>query len=212
MKYIIREPGDPSNRELKAPDMRRARIPERYWQCTIDQIPSECSFLLKVKNYLDNLHTYLADGTGLYLWGDYGRGKTSTAAVIGKAAISRGGRVLFVSGEQLKDVLINKPVFDEQETIDKRLYNVDLLIFDDPERGAQGEWSQKAVEEVIRTRMDNKLATIISTNIAPKKVSTTFGEGLLTTLQRGCALINVDGPDWSTQFMNRINKELNSGQ
>jgi DNA replication protein DnaC len=65
----------------------KAQIPPKFRDFTIAALTKNPGLLAIIEKYIDNFQT---DGSrGLYLWGNIGAGKTTTAAIVGNELIGR---------------------------------------------------------------------------------------------------------------------------
>jgi hypothetical protein len=63
-------------RKLTIGDVRRANLPERYWEASLNVIPDRLDYKHKIEKYLANLVEMMDQGIGLYLWSaENGTGK-----------------------------------------------------------------------------------------------------------------------------------------
>ena len=163
-------------RKLVISDLERMRIPKRYWNAKFDEISDysdgidDISPRRVVKSYLEKYEEIRKSGTGLLLWGDNGTGKTSIAAVLAKEFRRRYCTVFFVDGFSLRDVFVQKEMFDEDQTCWQRAATVDVLIIDDLGKGIEDNkgFGRRVLDDLIRVRNGNALITIITTNVPPK--------------------------------------------
>lgn len=162
----------PFRKSLTQADMERMRLPRRYWECVRELISDESvgdkpSPKETASRYLSKIDEMMDRGIGLLLWGDNGRGKTSISAVVGKEARRRGYTVLYSECANLKRCVIERIVFDDDESMWERARSVDLLILDDLGKGVQDRtgFGARLLDELIRHRNAEKLATVITTNL-----------------------------------------------
>jgi DNA replication protein DnaC len=202
---------DGCERGLMARDLARARIPKAHWDVTLATIADEAPHKKVVQRFIENLVPNLKRGYGLYLWGEYGRGKTTSAVVIGKHTLAHSGRVLFVRGADIKAVLIEKPEFDEDENMAERLYSVDLLILDDIEGSGDAAWTKGALENLIRTRGSALRSTILTANLNPQQAKGLLGEGGVAFMQECILPVQVQGPYWRRLLAPKLPADMGVG-
>jgi DNA replication protein DnaC len=141
-------------------------------------------------------------GKGILLYGAPGHGKTTLAVVaiqemlrtFEPSAFSPSeGKVLvrpcyfstFNTILDLKGELMNSPT-SEQETLYEGMlgeckddaYNIRVLVIDDvgKEHASLSGWQRNMLHHVLRTRFNNGLPTIVTTNIALEKWGATYGD------------------------------------
>ena len=172
-------------RKLTEEDLRRMRLPERFWRATWDQCSRETKEDVRngkksvtpslhnvVESSIRNLDAMYRSGVGIMLWGDNGRGKTSALAVIGKEFRRRGCTVLFTTAEGLRSSVLQKVNFDLEQTMWERAISVDVLILDDlgKEHRDQQGFGERLFEDLIRQRTAAKRVTLITTNMSPAQM------------------------------------------
>jgi len=145
--------------------VERMNLPRRFWNVRLDQISE--GIRDHVAAYLKDLDGNLDRGEGLLFWGNNGVGKTSVAALIGMEARRRGASVFFTTAESLRQAVLNRTMFDEDQSIDDRARAVDVLILDDLGKEHPGEtgFTERLFENLIRERSASKRTTIITTNL-----------------------------------------------
>ena len=145
--------------------IERTRVPQRFWHVTYDEVPESVRHHLG--NYLRSIDEMLDDGEGLLLWGPNGVGKTSVAALIAFEVSRRGGTAYFVTAESLRLASIDRTAFDDETTVMERALDVELLIIDDLGKEHRGgtEYAEHLIENILRVRLANRMATVITTNL-----------------------------------------------
>jgi len=145
--------------------LERSRIPRRFWGVNYSEVPASAQASLG--KYIRSVDDMLDDGEGLLLWGPNGHGKTSIAVLVASEVMRRGGTAYFVTAESLRIAALEKTYFDDETTIMERAQEVELLIIDDLGKEHRGgsEWAERLLENVLRVRLANKRATIITTNL-----------------------------------------------
>jgi len=197
-------------RSVTPRDLQRAKIPKRWWDVAVSGVPKDSPQQRAVKQYIENVVDYLRRGVGIVFTGEHGRGKTSAAVVCAKAAIAHGGRVLYVSGGDLKSVMIEKPEFDEYETVPQRIRSVDLLILDDPDRGGDTTWNRQVSETVLRERSGNGRSTIVCSAIPATDIQRFFGHGAVSLMKESMVWVTCVGPDLRDDAGAHLTKEFDA--
>lgn len=145
--------------------IERMRIPRRFWDATFDQIAEVVR--PKIDVYLRQLDDKLDRGEGLLLWGSNGVGKTSTAILVGLEVRRRGASVLFITAEGIRQAVLEREQFDEDQTIIERARAVDFLILDDLGKEHPGEtgFTERLFENLFRERSAAQRTTFVTTNL-----------------------------------------------
>lgn len=198
-------------RKLTIGDVKRANLPERYWEASLNVIPDHLDYKHKIKKYLDNLVGMMEQGIGLYLWSaEQGTGKTSVAALIAKEALRYGKTVFFEESSRLKGMLINKEQFEEGTSIEARIEMVDLLVLDDigKEYRTSSGYAENAIETLVRARVQKVKTTIMTGNIHPKDMKKIYSEYFSALLKESVVPVNVTGYDFREARAKALSKLL----
>lgn len=202
---------DEVKRKLTIGDVKRANLPERYWEASLNVIPDHLDYKHKIKKYLDNLVGMMEQGIGLYLWSaEQGTGKTSVAALIAKEALRYGKTVFFEESSRLKGMLINKEQFEEGTSIEARIEMVDLLVLDDigKEYRTSSGYAENAIETLVRARVQKVKTTIMTGNIHPKDMKKIYSEYFSALLKESVVPVNVTGYDFREARAKALSKLL----
>lgn len=198
-------------RKLTIGDVRRANLPERYWEASLNVIPDRLVYKSKVEKYLDNLVEMMDQGIGLYLWSaEHGTGKTSIASLIAKEALRYGKTVFFEESSRLKGMLINKEQFEEGTSIEARMMMVDVLILDDvgKEYRTSSGYAENVIETLVRARVQKVKTTIMTGNIHPKDMQKIYSEDFSALLKESVVPVNVTGHDFREARAKALSKLL----
>ena len=198
-------------RKLTIGDVRRANLPERYWEASLSAIPDHLDYKHKIKKYIDNLVGMMEQGIGLYLWStENGSGKTSIAALIAKEALRYGKTVFFEESSRLKGMLINKEQFEEGTSIEERMMMVDVLILDDvgKEYRTSSGYAENVIETLVRARVQKVKTTIMTGNVHPKDMKKIYSEDFSALLKESVVPINVTGHDFREARAKALSKLL----
>lgn len=205
-------------RSLTGSDMRRMRIPKRYWSVTFDDISNAkvegTSAKDITRDYVLAANENIANGVGLLLWGPNGTGKTSMAVVIAKEMRRRFHAVLFVQASALRGSVISNEMFDESETLWQRACNVAVLVVDDLGKGTQDKtgFGERMIDDLIRARNSSQLITIITTNMAVKgdknALSTALKASTIHSLKEHVVPVRVAGRDKRVKATIQIGSEV----
>ena len=197
MKLKLKE----ETREVTAQLMQRARIPRRYFSVALSFISGASNYRKEIEAYLSNLIENTWKGYGLFLYGDWGEGKTALAVCVSKEVLAHCGTVLFTPASQLVGSWIDDP------DLKRTMLGVDLLILDDVGI-ADTDYNRRVLETIIRDRSDNLRSTIVTANTTDPNI---LGEGMLNVM-KGCMVhIKVKGTgdkNWRDKENVKIKKEI----
>ncbi len=152
----------------------------------------------------------------LTLLGPYGVGKTHLAAAIANEALERLEQVLFTVVPDLLDHL--RATFGPHSTVayDERfelVRAVPLLILDDLGTESATPWAREKLYQLVNHRYNERLATIITTNLKPEAIEPRIYSRLCDP---ACgAIITIVGQDYrrrSLQSVGQNNTALESSQ
>lgn len=121
-----------------------------------------------MQNYVDNFDKYKAEGKGLLLYGDTGRGKTFSACCVANALIDKGVPVLVTQFARIRNELWGMRE-GRQEYLDN-LNQFPLLVIDDLAAESKTEYMGELVYNVIDSRERAKLPIIITTNLTKEEL------------------------------------------
>lgn len=170
-------------------------IPPKHRDATLDALPNK-PYRRTVCNYLRNLRRNLHDGVGLYLYGDYGFGKSALGCIILKFVSQVGRTGLFLKCKRLPDLIINEILFDEDVTWYRRMRDVDVLVID--EVLVCGDRRDRYLEDLVRDRSDSGLTTIVTTNESPKALGEKF-RSFANVIQECMVSVLVDGKNFRAE-------------
>jgi DNA replication protein DnaC len=130
-------------------------------------VPGVREVLGQVRDYSRRPHGWLT------LLGSYGVGKTHLAAAIANEVLEREEQVLFAVVPDLLDHL--RATFGPQSTVayDERfelVRTVPLLVLDDLGTESATAWAREKLYQLINHRYNERLATVITTNLKPKAI------------------------------------------
>jgi DNA replication protein DnaC len=97
----------------------------------------------------------------------------------------------------MKRFVIEREMFDEDQTYWDRALNVDVLVIDDLGKGTQDSTGLGArlIDELIRHRNASKLVTIITTNMNQRDLAEELKVSTMSSLKEHVFPIHVSGID-----------------
>lgn len=142
--------------------------------------------------------------TGLYLYGKTGVGKTHALFCLANACIQQHRDAWFCTDKGFTDAL--KATFNTTNPVVEKplakLRSAPLLIWDDFGATRRSTWYISIIHDIIATRHDAKLPTIISSQIYPRDFLVAFKDeenpkrvaAIIDTLRASVTPIHMDGP------------------
>lgn len=187
----------------------QAAIPRNHWDCRISEIPDTCEYKSFIIDYCADIKNNILGAKGLYLWGDYGTGKTGLAAIIAKAALSKGLMSLWISAEKIPSYICDDIYFSDELLMRDRMFSVPLLVIDDlrlrDQTNVKNDWIERWLESVIRRRMDNTLTTVISSNdseFALRKLKSVY-----SITSEACRFLEIKGKNFRKDLVEDRDEE-----
>lgn len=150
----------------------------------------------QLKAYVEDFPKMKAEGKGICLYGEVGRGKSFLAACVGNALIDSGYPVLFTSFLDIEAQFMADP--KERTAFIERLNEFPLIIVDDLGAERDTPYMQDIVYTVIDSRAKSGLPIFVTTNLtAPElKSPRTMKESrIYSRLYEMCFFIEVSGGD-----------------
>lgn len=118
-------------KKLGPDDLRRMNLPEEFWSPkNAGWQGLTASIKPVVENYFRTFDQRFKAGTGFSLYGPTGVGKTSTLAVVLKAARERLRTGYFLRVSELRDAMRSETDFDSVQTVMDRCASVEFLALD----------------------------------------------------------------------------------
>lgn len=182
-------------------------IPARYRGVSFDRPPvSDMANDLQtkiavneVRGFVDNLEERLAEGRGLWLFGDTGTGKTTLAMLISKAALEAGKTVAIYSLPKLlariRRTYDSEPGGESYLSFFERLTSVDLLHIDDLGAEKRSDWVLEQLYALINERYEAERSVLITTNLPHPELEEQIGPRTVSRLTQMCDEVEVRGVD-----------------
>jgi DNA replication protein DnaC len=169
-------------------------IPEVLKDCSLRDV-QECEHKKVVTNYIGKMPGIVGTRQGLYLWGDYGQGKSALAAILLQELAKYELIGFWVFCKLLPGYVINNNVWLENITYYERCVEVPLLVLDEFQIRPEIKFQESCVEDLLRLRVSANKPTIITSNIVPSMIRSTY-PAFFSVLQECCYPQRVEGHDW----------------
>lgn len=179
------------------------QIPEVHWRAKLANVPKELAYLPKLQQYVAEIDKNVGNGQGLYLFGPFGRGKSALGSILLKAAACKGYIGLWIRAKMIPTYVIEKTPFDDEMTVYDRALSVPLLVIDELQmRGNDTRFTESSAEDLLRLRIDDKKATVITSNLTVKELSAQW-PSLYSVLQQAVYPVKIDGHDFRAAMNGR---------
>lgn len=154
---------------------------ERY-KVTADGYERIKNALVDIKAFIDSFGT--VSRTLLFV-GKTGTGKTHLSTAIAKSLIEKGYEVLYDSAQNIiADFEYDrfKSGYGPYEPKGDKYLECDLLILDDLGTEFVNQFTNSCIYNIINTRQNKGLSTIISTNLSSKEITTRYDDRIYSRL------------------------------
>jgi DNA replication protein DnaC len=146
-----------------------SNIPIEYWSLRMEKdFSGDSKLYSKYNEYISDLKATYINGTSLCFAGGHGLGKTFTACSILKKASNKGFSCLYTTLSDMVNVITSASV--EDKFLAKReLTLIDFLAIDEfdsrfMQTDNAADLYARSLENIFRTRSQNKLPTLMCTN------------------------------------------------
>ena len=188
--------------------LAEANIPKRYQHCTFGNFAAYNESLERAVAQARRIaETYPVIGSGLFLEGQPGVGKTHLAAAVLKQVIqTTGARGLFYDTRDLLRVI--RSTYDpstrttELEIL-RPVMTADLLVLDDLGAERTSEWVEETMNLIVNTRYNERRLTMFTSNYPdipddtdPNALLFRIGHRMRSRLHEMCEFIVLDGADY----------------
>lgn len=134
----------------------------------------------------DFVKDYAPKTKGLKLWGGYGCGKTHLAAAIANNLLAKGIPCMFVVVPELLDYM-RQGMNDENKALTATQIidaakTTDVLVLDDLGAEKASEWVKEQLFILVNSRYENKLTTLITTNLNTAELVERLGQRIMSRL------------------------------
>ena len=196
---------------------RQRIIDEMYQQSNLREILKEENFstlsykyydqenLEKMKSAVEECKKFTQNFDkgfeNILLCGTVGIGKTFLSNCIAKELLDQGHSVLYLSAFQLFDLMAknsfsgNAPKEDSVTKQYPHIFESDLLIIDDLGTELANSFTMAGFFLVINERLLRKKSTLISTNLSPEKILTTYTERTASRIISNYKMLKLSGSD-----------------
>lgn len=165
------------------------------------------------RRYVDAFDKMLEKDVGLLMYGDVGTGKSYAAACIANELIDKGIPVIMTSFVKLLYLFgSNDPDKKyESDRLLERLMRCKLAILDDLGAERSSDYALERIYDVINSRDERKLPTIVTTNIQLEEMKAEEYEKTKRIYDRimgSCYAMQWSGPSWRKAQMHKRYAEI----
>lgn len=169
-------------RNLTSADFHRMNLPAVLVNARLSFVPEGARAPLS--RYIEELDRWVDQGVGFVIQGPTRAGKTGCAAILAKAAVSRGKSAYFTRVSELRDAIRFETPFSEDVTIWNRCRRVDFLVLDNllAEDATLPYLNATALSDLITFRGERRRATVVTTALSTAALKApTFGSFIAAT-------------------------------
>jgi len=181
-------------RKLGPTDFMRMNLPQELWCAKVQNVPE--AIRADITSYLVQIGENVSRGTGLFLAGKAGVGKSGIAALVAKEARIQGYTAFFITVWEFREAVRARLMFDDELSVFDRCRDVAVLVLDDlalPDV-KEAYTGGRFLEGLIAHRGSRHRITVITTRLSNEAL-TTDADSLNQTIKTYMVRRNVAGPD-----------------
>jgi DNA replication protein DnaC len=185
-----------------------ATLPKRFRGVSFDRPPvsdmardpNTRHQVAEVRAFAEDIEARLDEGSGLWLQGGTGTGKTTLAMLVSKAALDSGRTAAIYSLPQLlariRRTFDGEAGEDSYFTFFNRLVSVDLLHLDDLGAENRTEWVLEQLYAIIDRRYSDRRSIVVTTNLDEPDLREQLGDRIVSRLTEICDVpVELRGKD-----------------
>ncbi|MFZ5968287.1 MAG: ATP-binding protein [Bacillota bacterium] len=135
----------------------------------------------------------------LFFYGTTGLGKTFMCNCIAKALLDKGKIVVYQTAFKILEILeeykFNRNRTPNIETSYQLLFDCDLLVVDDLGTEMTNTFTNTEVFNIINSRLIGSKKTIISTNLSPMEIASTYSDRIFSRIFGNFTILKFYGKD-----------------
>lgn len=162
-------------------------------------------------NYVKNFESLQAEGKGIYLFSDIkGSGKTRLAISILNALIKKYKvEGFYITSKDLFDELRASFDIGNTQTVLNKFLSVKVLILDDLGVEKVSEWTESTFTQILDARMNQKLVTIITSNLTQEALDSIYTGGRVASRVKKLTIpLQMPGEDIRVKLAKNYNDEI----
>lgn len=164
------------------------RVPSEWKGAQIDMLPTDLREVV-----VEWLEKQDEDKRVMAITGGVGTGKTTCLYAIARELfIDRYEFVLMNISKMLDSI---KPGVDDSNKNFYKYQNCNYLLIDDLGSERRSDWVDERLQIIFDHRWQNKLPTVISTNVAPAGLKDVLGERTFSRVYDGITIFKITGKD-----------------
>lgn len=151
-------------------------------------------------------------GWGWLLYGPFGTGKTLTANLLLKDLVKSGHDCYATTFSSMIEMYTaGWKSTDERRYFERKVVHSDILLLDDIGREFKRttKLSETTFDDVLRTRVQEGRATLITSNLAPRELTAGYGGSIFSMLSEVSFMHEFSGEDFRTDSKTRMAAVLN---
>lgn len=153
----------------------------------------------RMESVLNYCRTYATDfsrrSPSLLLYGKTGLGKTHLSLAVAGKAVESGYGVIYTSAQNLFNKLEKEKFGRSDGNTEETILDCDLLIIDDLGAEFTTQFTVSALYNIINSRELEGKPTIISTNLTPEQLTSTYSERIASRILSNFVMLYFDGSD-----------------
>ncbi len=153
----------------------------------------------RMESVLDFCKTYATEfsqtSSSLLLYGHTGLGKTHLSLAIAGKVVEAGHGVIYSSAQNLFNKLEKEKFGRSDGNTEENILGCDLLIIDDLGAEFTTQFTVSALYNIVNSRELEGKPTIISTNLTPEQLLSTYSERIASRILNNYTLLRFDGTD-----------------
>ena len=187
--------------------LNRMNIPQKFWSSSYSEIAPELKE--PVKRYINGLDAFLGRGTGFFIFGGPGTGKTSAGVVLLKAGWERYKTGYYTTVKDLRYSSRENETFDGTDSVMDRCRGVDILVLDNLGEDDFSNFTMGAgdIEHLLTTRAARAKTTVLLTKLLPMQIFPK-APNLLPSLKGQFIDVALNGPNRNDEASLQLKREL----
>ena len=153
----------------------------------------------RMESVLNYCKTYATDfsrrSPSLLLYGKTGLGKTHLSLAVAGKAVESGYGVIYTSAQNLFNKLEKEKFGRSDGNTEETILDCDLLIIDDLGAEFTTQFTVSTLYNIINSRELEGKPTIISTNLTPEQLTSTYSERIASRILSNFVMLYFDGSD-----------------